>query len=91
MIGDMLEDMAWGYLTTSEREEIGWATVQAINRLLMRDDVASQCRAAYAIKHELDVRPAMTAAVLARRAAGVARVAAAPMSDATRRALALAD
>ena len=91
MTTDMLPETAWGYTEIEDWMEIGQETCQRINRLTMRDDAVSSAKLAHAVAKVWEKHPAIYQAVLARRAAHVARAAAQTMADGVRRALALAD
>ncbi|HUT12415.1 MAG TPA: hypothetical protein VMY42_18090 [Thermoguttaceae bacterium] len=91
MTTDMLPETAWGYTEIEDWMEIGQETCQRINRLTMRDDAVSSAKLAHAVAKVWEKHPAIYQAVIARRAADVARSAAEPMGAGVRRALALAD
>ena len=91
MTTDMLPETAWGYTEIEDMEQIGLETCRRINRLSMRDDVLSAAKLARVVATVWASHPAIYRAVIARRAADVARSAAEPMGAGVRRALALAD
>ena len=89
----MTESMRWGYLEMADMIQIGQERVCAINAMLMRADNSAvcSCKADLMIRETLTAHPAIAAAIDARRAAAVAKLAAQPVADGVARALRLED